>query len=221
MPIPYRLISVHDRAVPYAEALAWQYAYQKARSAGEQSDTLILLEHLPVITLGRSSVPERDLLVPTSELIDSGIEVHEADRGGEITYHAPGQLVGYPILELSEEADERDLHCYLRRLEQVIIDTLHIWGIESGRKDGLTGVWVGDLKIAAIGIKVSRWVTMHGFALNISTDLTPMRRDIIPCGIRDLGVTSLAELGVLLPRAAVEEVLIQNFERIFDRCQID
>jgi lipoyl(octanoyl) transferase len=221
MPIPYHLISITDRPIPYAEALARQYSIQQARQVGEKPDTLLVLEHTPVITLGRSSVSERDLLVPTSELLDSGIEVYEADRGGEITYHAPGQLVVYPILELSEAASERDLHLYLRRLEQIVIDTLRVWEVIGERKDGLTGVWVNDSKIAAIGIKVSRWVTMHGLALNISADLAPMRNDIVPCGIRDLGVTSLAELGHKLNRQEVEEVLVKNFERIFDRYRVD
>jgi lipoyl(octanoyl) transferase len=140
MPIPYQLVSIVDRPVPYAEALEWQNQTQQGRQTGKNPDTLFLLEHPAVITLGRSSVPERDLLVPTSEILETGIEVYEADRGGEITYHAPGQLIGYPILELAEK--ERDLHRYLRSLEEVIIATLKFWDIEACRKDGLTGVWV-------------------------------------------------------------------------------
>jgi lipoyl(octanoyl) transferase len=220
MPIPYQLISVVDRSVPFTEALNWQYSLQQSRLRNDNPDTLLLLEHTPVVTLGRSSVPERDLLVPTGQILESGIEVHETDRGGEITYHAPGQLVGYPILQLSDFGNERDLHEYLRKLEQVIIETIQTWGVSGSRKEGLTGVWVDDNKIAAIGIKVSRWVTMHGFALNICPDLSPMRRDFIPCGIRDFGVTSLRELGVGVKRKDVEPVLIANFEKIFNRVRI-
>jgi lipoyl(octanoyl) transferase len=215
--IPFELISITDRYLPFLQALEWQYSIQQARRDGVGPDTLLLLEHTPVITLGRVSVPERDLLVTTASLLGSGIEVHEADRGGEITYHAPGQLVGYPIIELREDLAERDLHGYLRKLEQVIIETIREWGIDGTRKDGLTGVWVEDQKIAAIGIKVSRWVTMHGFALNIDIDLTPMREDIVPCGIREFGVTSMRELGILDGRNIVEPVLVEKFEALFGR----
>ncbi len=221
MAIPYSLISIVDRPVPYAEALEWQYSLQKQRRAAVALDTLLLLEHAPVITLGRGSVPERDLLCSAEERGVSGIEIYESDRGGEITYHAPGQIVGYPILELDEESGERDLHGYLRRLEQVIIDTIAELGLEGYRKPGLTGVWVNENKIAAIGIKVSRWVTMHGFALNVDLDLTPMRTLIVPCGISTLGVTSLKEQGIAVGRHEVEPVLLRKFESVFARYRFD
>ena len=176
-------------------------------------DTLILLEHAPVITIGRGSRDSTDLLTSEAALHARGIELVETDRGGEMTYHGPGQLVGYPILSL--EARGKDLHRYLRDLEQTVIDTLAHFGVTAGRIAGLTGVWVDDAKICAMGIKVTRWVTMHGFALNIDPDMTPFRRDIIPCGIQDHGVTSLAELGVTSTRDGVEEVYIAQFAGVF------
>ncbi len=142
--------------------------------------------------------------------------MERVDRGGEITYHAPGQLVGYPILDLREHG--QDLHRYLRDIEEVIIRALGILGVSAGREPGLTGVWTNNSKIAAIGIKVSRWVTMHGFALNIDPDLAPMRRDFVPCGIRDRGVTSLAEClpHSYLARADIEPLVLQAFLDVFD-----
>ena len=139
----------------------------------------------------------------------------EVDRGGEITYHAPGQLVGYPILDLREHG--QDLHRYLRDLEETLIRALKTFEITGCRLPGLTGVWVGNDKIAAIGIKVSRWVSMHGFALNVTADLGPMRRDFVPCGVRDKGVTSLAELRPerAWARAEVEEAVIAAFADVF------
>ena len=208
-----RVIS-YPEPIPYAAALAQQYALVQARQAGEIPDTLLLLEHPPTITLGRAS-EEADLLTSESELLARGYAVERVDRGGEITYHGPGQLVGYPILDLRDHG--QDLHRYLRDLEEVIIQTLHVYGVMGTRVAGRTGVWVDDKKIAAIGLKVSRWVSLHGFALNITTDLTPFRRDMVPCGISDRDVTSLLEL---LPdscpaRADVETVLVKEFAKIF------
>lgn len=200
--------------IPYKDALEWQYALLRRRQAGEISDTLLLLEHPPIITLGRGT-DEADLLTPTRVLAERGVTVAHVDRGGEITYHAPGQIVGYPIFDLRGHG--QDLHRYLRNLEEVLINVLHSYGLSGTRIPGLTGVWVHDAKIAAIGIKVSRWVTMHGFALNINPDLTPMRQDFVPCGIRDRGVTSLAEqLNDPTPtRADVERHLINAFAEVF------
>ena len=199
--------------VPYPVALARQYALAERRQRGEIPDTLLLLEHLPVITLGRGS-REEDLLTDEEALRVRGIAVERVDRGGEVSYHAPGQIVGYPILDLRQHG--QDLHRYLRDLEEVIIRVLAAYDLPGERVPGRTGVWVGDRKIAAIGIKVSRWVSMHGWALNVTTDLTPFRKDFVPCGIRDRDVTSLAEiLGERCPaRAEVEAVTVGTFSDV-------
>ena len=192
-----------------------QYALAERRQRGEIPDTLLLLEHPSVITLGRGS-READLLTDEADLKARGIAVERVDRGGEISYHGPGQLVGYPILDLRGHG--QDLHRYLRDLEEVIIQTLAVYGLEGERVPRRTGVWVQDRKIAALGIKVSRWVSLHGWALNITTDLTPFRRDIVPCGISDRDVTSLAELlpGQTPARAEVEKTLLAAFAGIFE-----
>ena len=200
--------------VPYPEALQQQYALAALRARGEIPDTLLLLEHPPTITLGRGS-HDTDLLTPEAALKARGIGVERVDRGGEITYHGPGQIVGYPILDLRGHG--QDLHHYLRDLEEVLIRTLAVYGLKGERVPGRTGVWVNDRKIAALGIKVSRWVTLHGWALNVTTDLTPFRRDFVPCGISDRDVTSLAEL---LPerglsRADVQQALLPMFADVF------
>ena len=212
MPI-CRVVSIPG-PVAYEEALARQYDLVHQRQAGEAPDTLLLLEHPPTITLGRRT-QRADLLTPPERLREQGIAVVEADRGGEITYHAPGQLVGYPILDLRSHG--QDLHRYLRGLEETLIRALARLGVAAGRVEGLTGVWVGRDKIAAVGIKVSRWVSMHGFALNIALDLTPMRRDMVPCGIRDRGVTSLWELRPerAWGRAEVEATTVAAFADVF------
>ena len=210
---PCRVIST-SKPLHYTDALAWQYTLMRDRQAGEISDTLLLLEHPPTITLGRGST-EADLRVSEAELKQRGVAVERVDRGGEITYHAPGQLVGYPILDLRQHG--QDLHRYLRDLEEVIILTLVHYGLKGERIAGLTGVWVDGRKIAAIGIKVSKWVSMHGFALNIDADLTPFRRDFVPCGITDRDVTSLAEqLQERCPhRSEVEAALLEPFAQVF------
>ena len=208
-----RLIS-YPQPVPYAEALAKQYELAGLRGRGDIPDTLLLLEHPPTVTLGRRTA-DSDLLSSEAALKARGVAVERVDRGGEITFHAPGQLVGYPILDLRGHG--QDLHKYLRDLEEVLIRTLAVFGLAGERVPGRTGVWVSDKKIAAIGIKVSRWVSLHGFALNISNDLAPFREDFVPCGIRDKGVTSLAEqLGAGCPkRAEVEAVVIAQFAQVF------
>ncbi len=212
MPI-CRIIS-YPQPIPYQVALAQQYDLAERRQRDEIPDTLLLLEHTPVITLGRGT-KETDLLTDEASLLARGIAVERVDRGGEITFHGPGQLVGYPILDLRRHG--QDLHKYLRDLEEVIIQTLAAYGLNGERVPGRTGVWVNDRKIAAIGIKVSRWVSLHGWALNITTDLTPFRRDIVPCGIADRDVTSLAELlpGCCPSRADVERRLIAAFVEKF------
>lgn len=177
--------------IDYASAWQLQRDLVQQRRTGDIPDTLLLLEHQPpVITLGRAAHAEH-LLKPPEDLQRMGIQLIETDRGGDITYHGPGQLVGYPILDLREHG--RDVHLYLRQLEEVIIIALSHFGIAGHRKEGLTGVWVGEEKVAAIGIKVSHWITMHGFALNVCPDLSHFDL-IVPCGIRDKGVTSLQRL---------------------------
>jgi lipoyl(octanoyl) transferase len=187
--------------VPYAEALALQERLVDARRRGEAPDTLLLLEHPPVITLGRSSRPGH-VLLPPDALAARGIETFDAGRGGDVTYHGPGQLVGYPIVALAP--NRRDARRYLRDLEEVLLRTAADHGVRGRREAGLTGVWVGGRKLAAIGVRISTgWITSHGFALNVSADLGGFDA-IVPCGIRGRGVTSLeAEAGKTL---AVREV---------------
>ncbi len=177
--------------VSYAEALCIQEDHVRRRRAGEVPDTLFLLEHPHVITLGTSS-HEENVLLDAAERRLLGIELFETGRGGDVTYHGPGQLVGYPILDL--KPDRKDLHRYVRDIEESLIRALAPFGIEGSRKEGLTGVWVGDEKIAAIGVRVSSgWITSHGFALNVSTNLDFFDA-IVPCGIREYGVTSVSRL---------------------------
>ncbi|MFZ4667134.1 MAG: lipoyl(octanoyl) transferase LipB [Prochlorotrichaceae cyanobacterium] len=193
--------------VPYAQALDWQMQLvQQRREQPDLPDVLLLLEHPVVYTLGRGSsqaflrFPERSL------------PLHRVGRGGEVTYHCPGQLVGYPIFNLQRH--QPDLHWYLRQLEQVIIDVICTYHLPADRKVGLTGVWIGDVKVAAIGIQVKRWITSHGFALNISPDLTGFEA-IVPCGIEEYGVGSLQQF---IPDICYEEVqnrLIEQFARSF------
>jgi lipoyl(octanoyl) transferase len=191
--------------IPYAEALELQQQLVARRRAGELPDTLLLLEHPHVITLGTSAVRDNILIGEAEERL-LGIEVFDTGRGGDVTYHGPGQLVGYPIIDL--KPDRCDLHAYVRDLEQVLIDALASFGIRAGRKKGLTGAWVGDEKVAAIGVRVSSgWITSHGFALNVSTDLSYFR-SIVPCGIRDYGVTSMERLlGMPVPLHAAADAV--------------
>jgi lipoate-protein ligase B len=198
--------------VPYREAWNLQRDLVARRAAGEIPDTLLLLAHPPVITLGRGG--HLDHLVASRDVLASrGVEFVETDRGGDITFHGPGQIVGYGIVDLA--ARGRDLHRYLRDIEEMLIRTLGELGIRAGRAPGLTGVWVGDAKIGAIGIRVSRWVAHHGFALNVDTDLSFFDL-IVPCGIPDRRVTSMrALLGRPVERAIVEDALSRAFAEIF------
>jgi lipoyl(octanoyl) transferase len=173
--------------IRYAEGLEIQARLVADRQAGHIPDTLLLLEHDPVFTLGRNARRE-NVLFPEAELRARGFDVFESGRGGDVTYHGPGQVVGYPILDLSP--DRRDVHRYVRDLEAVMIGVCADYEIEAGRVAGLTGTWVGQEKIGAIGVRIARWVTSHGFALNVSNDLSPFGL-IVPCGIRERGVTSL------------------------------
>lgn len=204
--------TVHMGLVDYREAWELQRGLARARQAGTIPDVLLLLEHPPSYTIGRRGNPQ-DVLLSQGELSDRGISVYEVDRGGEVTYHGPGQLVGYPILDL--RAHGCDVHSYLRGLEETLIQALAALGISAGRWPGYTGVWVGDEKIAAIGVHLSRWVTWHGFALNVTTDLSYFDH-IIPCGISDKGVTSVARLlGRPVSEDAVARAVMHHFGQQF------
>lgn len=202
--------------VPYETALVLQADLVAARKAGTIADTLVLLQHPPVITLGVKVRQSRQHVLATDAVLhDRGIALFEAGRGGDVTYHGPGQLVGYPILDL--KPDRLDAHKYVRDLEEVLIGVCADYGLDAGRKSGLTGVWVGDEKVAAIGVRLSRWVTSHGFALNVHPDLSHFDL-IVPCGIRDRGVTSLERLlGVPPPMDSVEARVVHHLCRVFDR----
>jgi lipoyl(octanoyl) transferase len=221
----------------YGEAHALQQRLVEARIRGEVGDTLLLLEHPPVVTLGRGAHAE-NVLLPRAELERRGVELHETGRGGDVTYHGPGQLVAYPIFDL--HPDRLDVRRYVRDLARVMVALCAAYGVEASFLEGdakLVGVWVDEAsparwpgdprvegsggaarpaKIGAIGVKLSRWVTMHGFALNVATDLEGFRL-IVPCGITRYGVTSLAALGVAAP--SVERVArdaIRSFEQVFE-----
>lgn len=202
--------------VPYGTALEMQRALVAARQAGEAGDQLLLLEHPAVITVGVSGRSHRDhVLASSADLRNRGIEVLDVPRGGDVTYHGPGQLVGYPIIDL--KPDRCDVHRYVRDLEEVLIRTAASFGVVAGRVAGLTGVWVGNDKLAAIGVRLSRWVTSHGFALNVAADLDQFRL-IVPCGLAGRGVTSLERLtGAVPPRPELEAVVAAAFARVFDR----
>jgi len=201
--------------LPYEEGLALQEELVRRRRLEEIPDQLLLLEHPHVITLGTSSQSEH-LLFSAAEREARGIQLFEAGRGGDVTYHGPGQLVGYPILDL--KPDRRDLHRYLRDLEQALILALDSFGISSGREKGLTGVWVPQGKLAAIGVRVSSgWITSHGFALNVEPDLSYFS-SIIPCGIQDRPVTSMARLlGRSVQVLDVVPAVVRGFEATFRR----
>ncbi len=200
--------------VPYADALALQRQLVEERREGRIGDVLLLVEHPHVLTLGVRGDGGRSHILATPELLASrGVEIHETGRGGDITYHGPGQIVGYPILDL--KPDRCDVHQYVRDLEEVLIRVAADYGLTGERVPGLTGVWIRGEKVAAIGVRISRWITSHGFALNVTTDLDYFNL-IVPCGIADRGVTSLAKLlGRAVDRREVEDRLIQRFSEVF------
>jgi len=221
--------------VRYGEALALQERLLEARIAGTIGDTLLLLEHEPVVTLGRGA-HEENVLVPRARLAKLGVDVFETARGGDVTYHGPGQLVAYPIFDLNP--DRCDVRRYVRDLARVMIDLARGMGVAASFLEGdpkLVGVWVDEAspaawagdprepggasrpaKIGAIGVRISRWVTMHGLAFNVSTDLAGFDL-IVPCGIAKYGVTSLAALGIEAPSVeAVARAAVASFERVFD-----
>jgi len=201
--------------VGYAEALALQRELVEERRADAICDQLLLVEHPPVLTLGVRGDGGRSHILATPEALAArGIEVFETGRGGDITYHGPGQVVGYPIVNL--KPDRCDVHRYVRDLEEVLIRVAGDYGIPAGRIDGLTGVWVGEEKLAAIGVRISRWITSHGFALNHVTNLSSFDL-IVPCGIADRGVTSLSRLGCMAGRSEIEEQIAHHFAEVFQR----
>jgi len=198
--------------VDYASALELQRERVAQRKAGAIPDTLLLLEHPHVYTLGRNARQE-NLLVSAEWLASRGAEIYHTDRGGDVTYHGPGQLVGYPILDLTQH--RRDISWYMRSLEEVFIRTVRDWGIEAGRSEGAAGVWVGNDKLVAMGVHLSRWITSHGFALNVNTDLRYFEW-IVPCGLRNKGVTSLAKLlGQIVEMEEVAERVVKQFGAVF------
>jgi lipoyl(octanoyl) transferase len=205
--------------LPYQEALALQRTLVEERRADRVGDVLLLVEHPPVLTLGVRGDGGRSHVLASPEFLASrGIEVCETGRGGDVTYHGPGQIVGYPVIDL--KPDRCDVHRYVRDLEEVLIRAVSDFGIQATRIPGLTGVWVGQDKLAAIGVRIARWVTSHGFALNVSTNLEEFGL-IVPCGIADRGVTSLARLGRGAERALVEASIVKHFCAVFEREAIE
>lgn len=199
--------------MPYDEALALQRQLVEQRRADQVGDLLLLVEHPAVLTLGVKGDGGRSHILATDDtLAGQGISVFETGRGGDVTYHGPGQIVGYPILNL--KPDRCDVHRYVRDLEEVLIRTTADLGIETGRIAGLTGVWAGNEKLAAIGVRISRWITSHGFALNHTTNLSHFDL-IVACGIADRGVTALDRIGCNASRAEVEERVVKNFLDVF------
>ncbi|HTG89036.1 MAG TPA: lipoyl(octanoyl) transferase LipB [Vicinamibacterales bacterium] len=202
--------------LPYAEASELQRALVEERRADRVPDLLLLLEHPHVITLGVKADAARSHLTATPELLSSRqVDVHESGRGGDITYHGPGQIVAYPILDL--RPDRCDVHRYVRDLEEVMIRAAGDFGLQAARIQGLTGAWLGADKVGAIGVRISRWITSHGFAFNVSTDLDYFKL-IVPCGISDGGVTSLSRaLGRHVAMVEAETSLVRHFSEVFDR----
>jgi lipoyl(octanoyl) transferase len=200
----------------YQSALDLQRDLVEQRKRGEIPDQLLLLEHPDVITLGVRNRSDRSHVLESDEaLAAQGIALFETGRGGDVTYHGPGQLVGYPIVDL--KPDRCDVHRYVRDLEEVLIRAVSDFGIDAGRIEGLTGIWVGRDKLAAIGVRISKWVTSHGFALNVGTDLSRFGL-IVPCGIADKGVTSMERvLGRPVPMAEVATTVASQFAALFDR----
>ena len=196
----------------YADAFALQQRFVEQRKRGEIPDQLLFVEHPHAITMGRNGHGENLLAAPDA-LECAGVEFHHTDRGGDVTYHGPGQIVGYPIIDLREW--KRDVVAYVRGIEQVVIGALAGFGIAAGVEKGATGVWTAQGKIAAIGVHISRWVTSHGFALNVDTDLSYFRY-IVPCGLTK-PVTSMRELGCNAERGLVDAALARHFARVFGR----
>ena len=199
--------------VDYAEAHRLQKEMQAKRIAGEITDTVLLLEHPPVLTMGRSA-KNQHVLAPPEVLEARGISVHDVGRGGDVTYHGPGQLVAYPIIDL--KPDRRDVRKYMWSLEETMIRTCADFGLSATRVEGLNGAWIGERKVGAVGVRISRWVTMHGLALNVNSDLTHFEL-IVPCGIQDKAVTSVsAELGRTVGVPDALDPLARHFAGLYD-----
>ena len=210
-----RILQVRQLGVvPYSDALELQQELVAERRAGNVPDTLLLLQHPHVLTLGvNKGAGGSNVLATPGRLAALGVELVETGRGGDVTYHGPGQIVGYPIVDL--RPDRCDVHRYVRDLEEVMIRVAGEYGVEAGRITGLTGTWVRDEKLGAIGVRISRWITSHGFAFNVNTDLTYFNL-IVPCGISNRGVTSLSKiLGRLLLLPEVEAALVRQFCAVF------
>ena len=208
-----RICDVHWLGVVGYEAGLELQARAVEQVRGDGHEQLLLLEHPHVFTLGRGAA-RANILVDEGQLQDKSVEVYETGRGGDVTYHGPGQLVGYPIINL--KPDRCDVHRYVRDIEEVLIRTVADFGVQGSRISGLTGVWVGNEKIGAIGVRIARWITSHGFALNVNTNLDYFRM-IVPCGIMDKGVTSLSQLvGHDIELTEVARVAAQRFSEVFD-----
>ena len=207
------MLNFHDLGLsPYQQTWDLQKTLQSRRINNEIEDTVLLVEHEPVYTFGKNA-DDNHLL----QNYPDDVQVFHIERGGDVTFHGPGQLVGYPIIDLHNY--KKSISWYMRSLEDVIIDTLDHYGIAASRKDGLTGVWVNDEKIAALGVRISRWVTMHGFALNVNTDLH-YYAGIIPCGIFEYGVTSMQKiLGKEMEMDEVKYILIEQFQNVYNQQQ--
>ena len=209
-----RLVVERLGLVPYAEAWERQEALRLERIEGRRPDTVLLLRHPDVITFGRGADPAH-LLRDESELRAAGYDVFRVNRGGDVTYHGPGQLVGYPILDLEVQGRGRDVHRYLRQLEGVLIETLADFGVPALRRPGYTGVWLDERrKIASIGVGVRRWVTLHGFALNVADDVRGFDA-IVACGLRDVEMTSLAAMAGPVDFAEVETRVEEHLRKAF------
>ena len=212
--------------VPYADGLELQRALVDDRKAGRIPDTLLLLQHPHVVTIGVKKDGRSHIIATPEQLASRGVDVFETGRGGDVTYHGPGQIVGYPIINL--DPDRRDVHKYVRDLEEVMIRVCADYGVIAGRSKGFSGAWVpspraarsgppAEAKIGAIGVRISRWITSHGFAFNVTTDVDFFNL-IVPCGIVDRGVTSLSkEIGGAVPIAEVEDHFINHFSAVFER----
>ena len=202
--------------VRYRDALALQRSLVQERRAGRVPDLLLLLEHPPVITLGVRGDGGRSNIVATDQrLAELGVEISDTGRGGDVTYHGPGQIVGYPILDL--QPDRCDVHRYVRDIEEVMIRACAEYGLSAGRLTGMTGTWIGSDKIGAIGVRIARWITSHGFAFNVNTNLDHFSL-IVPCGISQGGVTSLQKAtGRPVPLGDVEDLLTRHFCEVFER----
>ena len=201
--------------VPYADGLELQRQLVEDRKADRIPDTLLLLQHPHVLTIGVKKDGRSHILASPDRLTSLGVDVFETGRGGDVTYHGPGQLVGYPIVDLNPA--RRDVHRYVRDLEEVMIRVCADYGLEAGRVKGFSGAWIGDEKIGAIGVRISRWITSHGVAFNVTTDVDYFNL-IVPCGIADKGVTSLAsQLGRAPEMAQVEERFVSHFAAVLDR----